>query len=91
MGKTDILVSVETCEDNRTNITVTQLSGDGVLTHGEMAHCLAGGISLLIKFIGDHSNDKDYNVMKEVIDYLNNEFVSTTSFSDVRIIVGEGL
>ena len=45
------------------------------------------GIMLLTKLVNETSEIKDYQLMKEIIDHMNSEFVSLTSFSDAKIIV----
>lgn len=83
--KQDILVSIETDENELAKITVTQVDGDNVLTYEDMARCLAGGIALLVKMVKEDGME-DYVVMKNIIDYLNSEFVSNTSFADAKRI-----
>jgi hypothetical protein len=46
---------------------------------------LAGAISLLIKSSSQGDKIKDYELIKEVIDHLNSEFVNTDSFSDLYV------
>jgi hypothetical protein len=52
----------------------------------EMAHIFAGGISLCVKLCKDEGIIKDYELMKNIIDHLNNEFVSLDSFKDAELI-----
>lgn len=56
------------------------------LTIVEMARILAGGLALCVRLTNDEGIKKDHELMREVIDYLNNEFVSLESFQDAQII-----
>jgi hypothetical protein len=46
---------------------------------------LAGAISLLIKSSSKGDKFKDYEIIREVVDHLNSEFVNTDSFSDLYV------
>jgi hypothetical protein len=46
---------------------------------------LAGAISLLIKSSSQGDKIKDYELIKEVIDHLNSEFVNIDSYSDAYV------
>jgi len=46
---------------------------------------LAGAISLLIKTASKGDKYKDYELIQEVINHLNSEFVDTDSFSDAYV------
>jgi hypothetical protein len=51
-----------------------------------MAKILSGGISLCVGLCEKEGLVKDYELMQEIIDYLNNEFISLDSFKDAKII-----
>ena len=55
------------------------------ITAQETSHILAGAISLLIKSSSKGDKFKDYEIIREVVDHLNSEFVSTDSFSDLYV------
>ena len=55
------------------------------ITAQETAHILAGAISLLIKSSSKGDKFKDYEIIREVVDHLNSEFVNTDSFSDLYV------
>jgi hypothetical protein len=46
---------------------------------------LAAGISLLVKAGHKKGDIEDYKLIEKVVEYLNNEFVSTDSFEDATI------
>jgi len=56
------------------------------ITIEEAAKVLVGGISLIIKSVNQKEGIRDYELMKEVIDLLNHEFTSITSFQDATLI-----
>jgi hypothetical protein len=47
---------------------------------------LASAISLAVKTINQKDGMRDYELMEQVIKYLNHEFTSTESFSDAKLI-----
>ena len=51
----------------------------------DSAKILSGGIALLIKAGHSRGDFKDYEVLSEIINYLQNEFISNESFKDVKI------
>jgi len=55
------------------------------ITVQETSHILAGAISLLIKSSSRGDKIKDYELIKEVIDHLNSEFVNIDSYSDAYV------
>lgn len=72
MEKIRVIVDVEFVEQGRTNIQVFQPSSQEPLTNQEMAHILGGGLALCIR-----SCENDSEVMEQIMDYLQKEFVST--------------
>lgn len=72
--------------DGKANVYVGQIDNKITLSFSEMAHILAGGISLLCKLVNEESGENDYALMKEVVDHLNSEFISQSSYSDAEII-----
>jgi hypothetical protein len=82
-NKVHVIVSHDVIDDNRSTIEVKFLDGEPKISLSESAKILAGGISLIVKLVNQHETEKkDYELMKEIIDYLQNEFVSLESFSD---------
>jgi hypothetical protein len=79
-----VIIDVETV-NNRSNISIGYPNGQELLTVKESSHILAGAISLLIKSSSQGDKIKDYELIKEVIDHLNSEFVNTDSFSDFYV------
>ena len=79
-----VIIDVETV-NNRSNISIGYPNGQELLTVKESSHILAGAISLLIKSSYQGDKIKDYELIKEVIDHLNSEFVNTDSFSDLYV------
>jgi len=79
-----VIIDVETV-NNRSNISIGYPNGQELLTVKESSHILAGAISLLIKSSSQGDKIKDYELIKEVIDHLNSEFVNTDSFFDLYV------
>ena len=55
------------------------------ITVQETSHILAGAISLLIKSSSKGDKFKDYEIIREVVNHLNSEFINTDSFSDLYV------
>ena len=89
--KYSILVEAE-ADVNKTNINVKQLNTNEPinstrkLTFTEMSLILASTISLLVKLADKEHETKDYELIKTIINHLNDEFISIDSFSDAQII-----
>lgn len=87
MEKYNVIVSAEFDQENqKVNVSVFQ-TGEKKLDFKSQAHILTSGIMLITKLVNETSEIKDYQLMKEIIDHMNSEFVSLTSFSDAKIIV----
>ena len=84
----DIMVAVtlKSGTDNNQEVHVSYAPGEAQLTIVEMARILAGGLALCVRLTNNEGIKKDHELMREVIDYLNNEFVSLESFQDAQII-----
>jgi hypothetical protein len=72
MEKIRVVVDVEFMEEGRTSIQVLQPLSQEQLTNQEMARILSGGLALCIR-----SCENDSEVMEEMMDYLQKEFVNT--------------
>lgn len=86
MEEYSINLNIRLIPEEKTTIKVAQVSGERVLTYEEIARCLAGGIALIIKMVNTESENRDHILMKEIVDYLNSEFVSNISFADVKAL-----
>ena len=71
--------------DGRANINISFPKKQELLSIQETSHILAGDISLLIKSSSKGDKIKDYELIKEVINHLNSEFVNIDSFSDLYV------
>jgi hypothetical protein len=71
--------------DKRTDIQIAQVDSENKLNFREMAHVLVDAISLLVKLSNEECEMKDYELMKEVVDHINHNFVSTKAFNDAKI------
>ena len=83
------LVITAKIEDEKVGVEVKQIKMDDqekLLTFKEMCHLMVEGISLLIKLSDEKEGTKDYELMEEVIEHLNNNFISISSFDDAKII-----
>lgn len=79
-------VTVNVKGDNgRADVTIQFPRHQPSLTVAETAIILASGVSLLIKSCEKTDGMTDVELMKMVIDYLNDQFVDTTSFSDAKV------
>jgi hypothetical protein len=72
MEKLRVIVDVEFVEEGRTSIQVLQPLSQEQLTNQDMARILSGGLALCIR-----SCENDSEVMEEMMDYLQKEFVNT--------------
>jgi hypothetical protein len=72
MEKLRVIVDVEFVEGGRTSIQVLQPLSQEQLTNQDMARILSGGLALCIR-----SCENDSEVMEEMMDYLQKEFVNT--------------
>lgn len=86
--KYTVQVQTDVLED-KVEVMVLQTEGPNKLTIRQMARVLGGGLSLLVKMIDQTGEMKDYELMKEIIDHLNDEFVSSTNFADATLIQKE--
>ena len=75
-----IEVEVTVTEDGNSKILVHQDSEQD-LPADMIAMVLAGGLALAIRL-----SDNEAETMKDVIDYLNGEFIDPNSFIDAKII-----
>jgi hypothetical protein len=74
-------VEVEvTITDGLSKIQVNQQSEQD-LSPDLIARVLAGGLALAIRL-----SDDEAQTMKDVIEYLNNEFIDPNAFFDARIV-----
>lgn len=71
-------------------VTVTEHGNSKILVHQDseqdlspdmIAMVLAGGLALAIRL-----SDNEAETMKDVIEYLNGEFIDPNSFIDARVI-----
>jgi hypothetical protein len=84
-NKARILVTVEDTGE-KFNIEIGLFPNQRELTVRDTVHCLTSAVSLLIKSSGKHElGIEEHELMKEVIDHLNMEFMSNESFSDLAI------
>lgn len=64
--------------NGKTNVNLLQPDNQELSTD-ELGRILAGGIALCIR-----GSENEVEYMKEIIDYLNSEFVNSNSFSDIK-------
>lgn len=84
----EILVNVtlKRSVDGEQEVQVSYAPSEAKLTIVEMARVLIGGVALCIRLTNEEGIKKDHELMKEIIDYLNNEFISLESFQNAEII-----
>lgn len=72
-------------ETQRRAISIAFPPNQEKLSLKEVTHVLVSAVSLLIKSCKNEDSEiKDYELMSEVIQHLNSEFSSVTSFSDAK-------
>lgn len=79
-----VIVDVEV-DNGRSNISVGYPKNQELLSAKDTSHILASAISLLVKSSSKGDTFKDHEIIKEVIEHLNSEFVNIDSFSDVYV------
>jgi hypothetical protein len=86
MMKLTVLVTISEDEHirNKMNVEVGFPSNQAKVSVNDAAYILASGISLLVKTC-NNAGMKDHNLLSGVIQYLENEFASVTSFSDGKL------
>jgi hypothetical protein len=80
-----VVVTHRIGEDRRSYFDIKFPSEQEKLTITHTTMMLAAGISLLVKAGHKKGEVEDYKLIEKVIEYLNNEFVSTDSFEDATI------
>lgn len=69
----------------RTDIQIAQVDSERKLNFREMSHVMVDAISLLIKLSSQNGEMEDYELMTEVIEHINHNFISTKAFNDAKI------
>lgn len=83
--KKTVVVDVITDTEIGRSIVNIGFPTDKPLNVRESAHMLAAGISMLIRSCDNNKMGiKSHELMKEVIDHLNNEYISVDSYSDAN-------
>jgi hypothetical protein len=80
-----VVVTHRIGEDRRSYFDIKFPSEQEKLTITHTTMMLAAGISLLVKAGHKKGDIEDYKLIEKVVEYLNNEFVSTDSFEDATI------
>jgi len=75
-----IEVEITVTENSQSKIQINQVSEQD-LSPDMIAMVLAGGLALAIRL-----SDNKAETMKDVVDYLNGEFIDPNSFMDARIV-----
>ena len=70
--------------DRKANVYIKYPSNQPKLTVSETSHILISGISLLVKLVEQQEGRPDYELMEEIVEHLNSEFISIKSFSDAK-------
>ena len=85
-GEYSITVNTVIPEEGNVIVSIELPSNQIKLNIRQMAHLLLGGVNLLIKACDDKSDIKDYELMGEITEHLNEAFGSTTDFQDVEMV-----
>lgn len=85
MNELTVIVTHRIGEDRRSYFDIKFPSDQEKLTITHTTMMLAAGISLLVKAGHKKGEVEDYKLIEKVVEYLNNEFVSTDSFEDATI------
>lgn len=86
MSEIIVQVSINRKTNDSMEVYLSHNDNGSQLSSTELALVLASGISLITKTSKDRDGENDYDIMKTVIDYLNNEFISLDSFKDAEVI-----
>lgn len=80
-------VQISEIDGDQASVEIIFPKEQGTLPMRESAHILAEGISLIIKTCSKFDMEiKDYELMREIIDHLNEQFASISSFEDAELI-----
>jgi len=80
----EISVICEKRVDNRMNINIAFPKEQPILSIKSSVMMLASGINLLIRSLpNSESGIKEYELIKEVINYMESEFINSNSFNDI--------
>lgn len=82
--KISIIVSVSK-NNGRNVVEVGFPKNQELLDVKDTSHILAGAISLLIKSSSKGDKIKDYELITEIIEHLNMEFINIDSYSDLYV------
>lgn len=77
--KAQVLVNFEIKEGNKAHLNVEVYNNDKNLDYDGVAKILAGGLALTIR-----ASDNQGQLMGEIVNYLNDEFVNPHSFDDLK-------
>jgi hypothetical protein len=78
----NIIVSARQNENGKTDICISYLDRQSVLSEELTRELLVSAISLSIKAQSKAGKGKDYEILQDVISHLEREFVSTVDFED---------
>jgi hypothetical protein len=85
LDKTHVIISHE-MTDNRSLIEIKFPPNERKLSVRETTHILVGAISLLVRSCTkEGATISETKLMAEVIEHLNQEFISIDSFEDLKI------
>jgi hypothetical protein len=83
--KYQVVVTAESREDGRVNVGISYPQNQSKISFQATAHILASGISLLVRMCDQESGIKDHELIRDVINQLEQEFISTTDFNDAKL------
>jgi|APCry1669189000_1035189.scaffolds.fasta_scaffold01823_6 hypothetical protein len=73
-------------KNNRSVVNIKFPANQKNMTLPDTIKVLSSGVALLIRgATKENCGMTDYELMNEVISYLNSEFVSSTNFNDVKV------
>jgi hypothetical protein len=85
MSELTVAVTYKRGKDNRSYFDIKFPEDQKIIDIKTSTKILIGGIALLIKAGHNEGSFKDYEMMEEIIKYLNHEFISIDSFDDYFI------
>jgi len=83
----EVSVVAESDKDDvgKTNVTILFPANQRRISIRETAHILVAGISLLVKSCDKDTEMSDHELIGEIIQHMNDDFVSVRSFSDAKV------
>lgn len=85
MSEVEVMIKA-VFKDKKANIQIGFPKNQQKMNARETSHLLASGISLLVKSCSKHDlGITDYELLKEIVKHLEDEFASISSYKDAEV------